>query len=58
MKSATNVGRSDARSLLWLRDRLGDGFHLGAILYVGKLPFRVDNRIWALPLSTLWRPPR
>lgn len=58
VKSATRVGRSDAKSLAWLRDQMGDGFHLGAVLYPGKLPFRIGDRIWALPLGTLWRPPR
>ena len=55
VKSATSVSRSDAKGLLWLRDRLGDGFSLGAVLYSGKFPFQIDERIWALPLSTLWR---
>ncbi len=58
VKSATSVSRSDAKNLAWLRDQLGDGFHLGAVLYAGRLPFQVDDRIWALPLNTLWRPPR
>ena len=57
VKSATSVGRGDARSLIWLRDQLADSFHLGAVLYAGDLPFRIDDRIWALPISTLWRPP-
>ena len=38
------------------RRRLGDSHHLGAVLDTGKLPYRIDERIWALPLSTLWRP--
>ena len=58
VKSATSVDRSDARSLMWLRDQLGDALHLGAVLYTGKLPFRIDDRLWALPISTLWRPRR
>ena len=53
-----SVDRSDAKSLMWLRDQLGDALHLGAVLYTGKLPFRIDDRQWALPISTLWRPPR
>ena len=57
VKSAANTGRSDAKSLLWLRDRLGDRFHLGVVLYTGKLPFELHDRIWALPVSTLWRSP-
>ena len=58
VKSATRAGRDDARSLLWLRDRLGDAFHLGAVLYSGQIPYRLDDRLWALPISFLWRPAR
>ncbi len=32
VKSATSVGRDDAKGLRWLRDQLGDAFHLGAVL--------------------------
>ena len=57
VKSATSVRRDDATHLLWLRDRLGPDFHYGAVLYSGQLPYRIDDRIWALPISTLWQPP-
>lgn len=57
VKSATSVDRGDAKSLRWLRDQLFDSFHLGVVLYAGDLPFRIDDRIWALPISTLWRQP-
>ncbi len=56
VKSATSVNRGDAKSLIWLREQLGDSFHLGAVLYAGDLPFRMDERIWALPISSLWQP--
>jgi hypothetical protein len=55
VKSSTAVGRRDARTLLRLRDQLGEDFHLGAVLYTGKFPFRIDDRIWALPIGALWR---
>jgi len=56
VKSSTKVGRNDARSLVWLRDQLNDRFHLGVVLYAGQFPFRIDDRVWALPLGALWRP--
>jgi len=56
VKSSTGVDRRDARNLLWLRDQLGEDFHRGVVLYTGKFPFRIDDRIWALPIGTLWRP--
>lgn len=58
VKSATSVSRADAKGLLWLRDRVGSDFRYGAVLYSGGVPFQIDDRIWALPLSSLWRPPR
>lgn len=56
VKSSTVASRHDARSLMWLRDQLGEDFHRGVVLYTGKFPFRIDDRICALPISTLWRP--
>ena len=57
VKSSTGVGRHDARSLLWLRDQLGDRFHLGVVLYAGQFPIRIGDRVWALPIGALWCPP-
>ncbi len=57
VKSAAAADRSDAKGLIWLRDRLGKDFHYGAVLYSGTIPFELDDRIWALPLSSLWRTP-
>lgn len=58
VKSATAVDRSDAKGLMWLRDKIGKDFHYGAVLYSGTIPFEIDDRVWALPLSCLWRQPK
>ena len=58
VKSSTSVDASDAKGLVWLRDKLGEDFRYGAVLYSGSLPFQLGERIWALPISSLWRPPR
>lgn len=55
VKSSTRVDRRDASGLMWLRDRLGPGFLRGLILYAGELPFQIDDRIWAAPISNLWQ---
>ena len=55
VKSSRKVDRSDAKGLIWLRDRIGEPFHFGAVLYSGALPFRLVDRIWALPISALWQ---
>ncbi|WP_419847416.1 ATP-binding protein [Candidatus Poriferisocius sp.] len=57
VKSSSVVSRDDARGILWLRDRLGDDFAGGVILSSASVPFQVDDRVWALPLSSLWRSP-
>lgn len=51
--AAPNV--SDARNLVWMRDRLGDRFIAGAVLHTGPRPFRLAERIFALPICALWR---
>jgi len=58
VKSSTTVDRGDAKGLLWLQDKLGAAFHYGAVLYAGTLPFQIDDRIWAIPASALWRSPQ
>ena len=57
VKSSESVGRSDAKGLMWLREAAGDAFRFGAVLYAGAWPLQLDDRIWALPISTLWTPP-
>lgn len=58
VKSSSVVSRDDAKGLLWLRDRLGEDFAGGVVLSSGTVPFRFDDRVWALPLSALWSAPR
>ena len=54
MKAAAAPGPDDARHLRWLRDSIGDRFMVGAVLHSGPRPFRLDDSILALPLSSLW----
>ena len=57
VKSGTKASREDAKGLLWLRDKVGDDFRFGAVLYSGEVPFKIDDRIWALPIASLWQRP-
>ena len=57
VKSSSVVSRDDARGLLWMKDRLGDDFAGGAVLSSASVPFQIDDRVWALPLSALWSAP-
>jgi len=56
IKAGTTVGSGDARHLAWLRDELGPKFRLGVVLHTGRDTFRIADRIWAMPISALWRP--
>jgi uncharacterized protein len=56
IKAAAAVDPTDARHLIWLRDELGDQFASGVVFHTGPLAFRLDERIWALPISAIWRP--
>lgn len=57
VKSATSVSQSDSKGLRWLKDKLGDTFRFGAVLYTGQLPYQIEEGIWALPISCLWESP-
>ncbi|NUR73776.1 MAG: ATP-binding protein [Hamadaea sp.] len=54
IKAAASVGPNDARHLIWLRDKLGDRFAMGAVVYLGQQTVPLGDRLLALPLSTLW----
>lgn len=54
IKATAAPGASDARHLTWMRERLGERFLAGAVLHTGPRPFQLGDRIFALPISTLW----
>lgn len=54
IKATAAPTRADARHLEWLRDRLGDRFRVGAVLHTGPRPFRLGDRVFALPICALW----
>jgi uncharacterized protein len=53
-KLSTSVGEHDFRHLAHLRDRLGDRFRGGAIVYTGANTLPFGDRLWAVPVSGLW----
>lgn len=54
IKAKSAPVRSDAKHLIWLRDRLGETFAGGVVLHTGSWPFHLADRITAAPISTLW----
>jgi predicted AAA+ superfamily ATPase len=54
IKATAAPKREDAKHLEWLREELGERFLAGAVLHTGPRPFRLSERIFALPICTLW----
>ena len=54
IKASSTVDLSAARHLIWLREQLGDQFATGVVYHTGPFAYRLDDRIWALPISSLW----
>jgi uncharacterized protein len=57
VKSAASASPSDFRGLRHLRDRLGNRFKAGVLLYTGPNTVPFGDRLAAIPLSGLWAPP-
>lgn len=55
VKAAQSVSTSDLRGLRKIRDHAGDNFTAAVVLYTGESTIHLDDRIWAVPLSGLWR---
>lgn len=54
VKATSAPSANDATHLFHLQDRLKAKFLAGAILHTGPGAFKLDERIFALPISTLW----
>ena len=54
VKAAATARPDHSAHLAWLRDRLGDRFVAGVVLYAGALSLPLGDRITAHPLSILW----
>jgi len=54
VKSAASASSSDFRGLRHLRDKLGDRFKAGVLLYTGPSTVPFGDRLAAVPLSGLW----
>jgi len=55
VKATASVGRQHFSGLTYLKDKVGDRFVAGAVLYTGTDAVKFGDRLWALPLATLWR---
>lgn len=55
VKAASRLDRGGARGLRVLRDALGDAFSAGFVLSTGELTYRLDDRIFVMPIDALWQ---
>ncbi len=54
VKAAATIDRRDLHGLSYLRDRIGDRFKAGALIYAGADTVPFGDRLAAVPLSGLW----
>ncbi|MGH2902075.1 MAG: ATP-binding protein [Solirubrobacteraceae bacterium] len=54
VKAAATAGRSDFHGLRLMRERLGERFAFGALLYTGPATVPFGDRLAAIPLQALW----
>ncbi|SDN72939.1 ATP-binding protein [Allokutzneria albata] len=52
--TSTPIARH-AKHLMMLRDRLGSRFTTGLVVHAGSQTLPLGDRIWAVPVSALWR---
>lgn len=54
IKSSETVTRDDFAGLRHSQSRLGDRFHMGLVLYSGKIASTYSERFLAAPIDLLW----
>lgn len=54
VKAAASIKESDLRGLKKLASLAGDQFKMGILLYDGTEIMPLSEKLWAVPLSTLW----
>lgn len=54
VKATVSLSGADTKSLVKLRNVLGENFLAGAILHAGEQTMPLGERLWAIPISGLW----
>lgn len=54
VKASTTVRQEDFKGLAFLRDKLGERFKMGTVLYSGQRALPFGDRLVALPYSAMW----
>ncbi len=56
VKAGRDIKRKDASGLIALRDTLGDQFNGGFLFTTGDIAYRLDDRIYVMPIDRIWQP--
>ena len=54
VKASATVDASDFAAIKLLREQLGEQFRAGVVLYLGDRTVPFGDRLWLLPIQTLW----
>lgn len=54
VKASATVRPADFRGLIHVRDRLGGRLVAGVVVYAGERTLAFGDRLWAVPLCSLW----
>lgn len=54
VKASSTISANDFRGLRYLRERIGDAFLGGAVLYTGNEVVNFGPRLAAVPIAALW----
>ena len=57
VKASGQVAGHDMRHLRILREAIGERLLAGVALYTGSRSYRLEDRLYALPIDRLWKPP-
>ena len=55
VKASATLDAASRRALTKLRDATGRRFRAGVVLYAGRQTVPLGDRLWAVPISGLWR---
>ena len=55
VKAAASFGARDWHAMEVLRDERSEKFRGGFLLYAGERTLPLGDRLWAVPISALWR---
>lgn len=54
VKATSSPTMDDARHLRWMIGKLGERCLAGILFHTGPRPFKIDAKVFALPISCLW----